>query len=361
MYKTGTTALQTELARSQEAALADGLVYPNAYGANHSHLLNAVYRPDVATVAQRLRAIGLGELVDARTRITVELDALYAETARQGRDLLLSGEALSAWPQSALERVRGTLAQHFGRVVALATVRPPRSFARSAAQQTVKVRLTLPALLAQPPRPFYRKRFVPLIAAFGAQNVRIGIYAPGRLVNDCPLQTVLALLDKPTPRLAAQRAPLVNTAISMTAAKLMSALNSHLAEEPPITVPPAVMKRLRRSPQRKTVQAILDRSPAHLRWPVPVRSAVHGVPGPPFTLPLEVRRALERSLENESAYASSLVGEDIDALDDDGPHCAPTLEECQNFSRDEIRAIVRQLSQSKGVRPERLRYITRWL
>ncbi|UOM36129.1 hypothetical protein [Acuticoccus sp. I52.16.1] len=333
MNKTGTTALQSHMARVRDLARADGLVYPEVLGDNHSMPLAAIFRPDDPTLARLLDRRGGSELLGRADMLRTGLEATCAAAAAAGHDLFLSGEGVGHFPQDACRDLRAFLLRYVDRIVVLAMVRPPRSFARSAAQQRVRYKLTFDDLAARPPVPTYAARFEQHRRVFGADAVRFAVYHRGGLVDGCILRTVLGMIERPLPSLAGERAPRENSAVSMTAIKLLSALNGRDGD-PLAVLPPSIASLLTEGGGGRSVEAL--------------RRAVVGVPGPPFRLPVEVAAAVDAALAEDRAYVDAVLGVPIDSFDDRRDIAgAPRLADMARFSPDEVDAVRDHLARRR--------------
>lgn len=336
MNKTGTTAVQSHMASVREKARGDGLVYPDVFGDNHSYPLAAMFRGDDPKAVRTLRRRGVGDLVDRSASLRAELAALAAATAAEGHDLLLSGEGMGQFSSAACAALRETLAP-FERIVVLGQLRPPRSFARSAAQQRVRFQFSFAALAARPPLPSYRNRFAAFVEAFGRENVRLGVFHPSRLVDGCAFRTLVAMIDRPLPSLADERASVLNSAMSMTAAKVLSALHS-AANGGALDLPPAVANALA-PPGRFGRRRPFDPSAPALR-----QKAIR-IPGPRFAVPFEILTAVDDAVSDDAAYAERLLGEPLGPLDDAPSDNALRLADVATWSDAEIDAAVAHLGR----------------
>lgn len=331
MHKTGTTALQRHMAAAREAAKADGLVFPDLLGENHSLALSVIFRADDPQLARTMKRRGNAA---SQPELDAAFEALCTRTAADGDDLLLSGEGLSHFPEPAVERVRARLERHFDRVVVLAFARPPLSFARSAAQQRVRYRLTLADCVARPPLGQYRQRFEPYRKVFGEADVRLGLYHRAAMVDGCVLATAVSMLDGARPNLARERAAPRNTSVSMTAVKLLSAMHGAPAADPFAALPAPVAAALMRKVGRR--RAWLGPRPSPERLAGAAKAVVVGVPGPPFRLPAEVAEAVLVAGAEDGRWLAQALGLALDEYDDRRDGEPLSLSDCARWSAEEI-------------------------
>ncbi|NBZ87426.1 hypothetical protein [Stagnihabitans tardus] len=141
MQKTGSSAIQAQLAQGREKLAAEGFFYPSLGEdavAGHWQLaaLWAESLPPAHHLAERLRHMGPG----AADRVTLALETAIAQARAHGDGVvLLSAEHLSH-PMSAPggKRLTALFARHGVQVTALAYLRPVTDHYPSAAQQQVK-------------------------------------------------------------------------------------------------------------------------------------------------------------------------------------------------------------------------------
>lgn len=330
MHKTGTTALQRHMASVRATAEADGLIFPDLMGENHSLALSVIFRPDDPQLARTMAKRG-------NTASQPELDAAFeavcARAVAAGQDLFLSGEGLSHFPVSAVERMRDRLARHFDRTVVLAFARPPLSFARSAAQQRIRYRLSLADCVSRPPLGQYRQRFEPYRTVFGEENVRLALYHRDTMVDGCVLATTTAMLDGERPRLAQERASARNTSVSMTAVKLLSAM--HAAPGDPFAALPSPIGAalMRRAHKRR---GLFGPRPSPERAAGAAKALVVGVPGPAFRLPEEIVTAVLTAGADDARWLEETLGLPLGEYDDKPDEARPTLADCTRWSAEEI-------------------------
>ena len=334
MPKTGTTAIQSFCQRNPKLLAAAGLAYPSLVNGNHGGLFEALFAETPWREGSTRQ-----QLLEGRDELLAGLDSYLAARRREGVDVLMSGEALSVFKAPSLERLRTFAARHFDNIVIIVLVRPPLALARSATQQNIKSGRSFRQFLENAPTPALRARLRPMIGVFGKENVRVGLYHKSALVEGDSLQTLLHIIGGDRSALAEARAPRVNTSISLTSAKLMSAFNDAvLQKSAPEGLPAPVMERL-------THPFIAG---LHENFTAPVgvaneRVALLGatmmrVPGPKYRLPREIGELVQSASRVHVGWLKKAFDIDLDAHDDaldEGFAYADTTV----FSAEEIAAI----------------------
>ena len=346
MHKTGSTALQSWCARHRAELARAGLRYPDLPEPNHGNFYVTQFNPVRERYAERLRRRGKSTYFDRRTDVRERFERFLAGAAAEGADVLSSGEAASYLRPRALREIADVVGRHFDRVIVLALVRPPRSFAASLSQEKIKAGDSFDGLLERPPVPHYRRRFQSFIDVFGDDSLRLGIFHRERLREGCVLQTVLSMTDRDVSALAAARAPRANESIGMAAAKLLSAVH-HAAREPGRRpdVPEPVLARLARWEHGRFLDGIGAFGGRDVLWPRRLRRRVHAIEGAPFAVPEAIQERVRDLSGEDVAWMSGRLGVDLAALDVPPTGVAPTLEECRRFNAAEVEAICRALDR----------------
>ncbi|MBC7986182.1 MAG: hypothetical protein H7X93_05860 [Sphingomonadaceae bacterium] len=348
MHKTGTTAAQQLFAEQAELLRAQGLHYFSTRRPNHSFLLTTRYDPDRLDMTQPGVPAVFASLDRARhEKLWRRWGRFLDDVGASDEDALVSAEAAGLLPEDEIERLRDKVLTRFNRMIVLMLARPPLSYAQSAAQQRLKNRVSLPDSELKPPLPQYRARLLGYVGALGNENIRLEIFHHDRLVAGDPAQTLLKMIGKDRPELAELRSPRANESISMTAAKLLSALQT--AREHP--------ERLSEIPE-PVLSALRALSPFYRFADIEAGALVGGflprrlvelirtIPGDKFTLPLEIQRAVPALAGRDAGWLSKQLGANIEDFDVPVDDDAPTLADATRMEPDEIEPIVAHLADA---------------
>lgn len=347
MHKTASSSCQHLFEDSRALLAAEGLHYFKSYDANHSFFLMSFFEAQ-----QR----DIGRLIAARhadPRYAREREALWrdwlgflADTGRSGDDALVSAELGGFLEKPATIRLRDQVLARFDRMVVLMLIRPPLSFARSAALQRLKGSHSLEALAMGLPRPGYRRRLETYEKLLGAGNIRLELFHPERMVAGDPAQTLLAMMGKAGQAVAGLRAPRINEALSRTGAKLLSALQVIRRDPNAESRLPSMLRDALLTLPRAPFDYRLLLSGAYADRPLPPAwtNLAQAIPGDRFTLPAEVQNAITRALREDVEWASARLGADIWAYDTPRDPDAPTLAELTHIDDADAKAIVRHLA-----------------
>lgn len=346
MMKTGTSAVQRYFHNNGERAAAANIVYPHLLLANHGMFLNAMFRPDEGTEAPE-RGLGWAVLRERREDLLEAFAHYLAWAAAAGRDVLISAEMMFSFDAPMLEALRGFVTAHFDEVVVLAMVRPPLAYARSIAQQNVRVRgrLVLDDIIRSPDVPSYRA-FARLMDVFGEDAVRVGLFAGGALADGCVLQALLAMMGGDRSVLAGERAWRTNESISATSVKLFSALNESCREgrlSPHL--PPEVAERFGGGPLAEALWTPDPETYWTPQYPRIFRQEVLRVPGPAFVLPWAAVRRAAAAAEEHVEWLRETFGIDAQPADETGVSERPSVGRLHRFARDETVAICHTLTR----------------
>ncbi|MBJ3775385.1 hypothetical protein [Acuticoccus mangrovi] len=316
MDKTGTTSIQRTL-HLERARLAEaGLVSPHLPSPNHSHFVDSQFRLPLdrfdAVLTARGDAVYVSERAAMRAAFLAEMEAAIGA----GSDAILSAETASTMSAAEAVATREALAPRLGPVTILALVRPPAAYVVSAAQQALSDGKAITQVVEAPRLPRYRERFAAHVDAFGRDRVRLAVFAPGLLVEGCPFQTLLGLMDTPRPALADLRAARANSSMSLTAAKFLSAIHASLAARRRVALPDPIVRAMEAGP----VGAYLAHaSAAEGRPPALPPVLMHhlvSIPGPRFALPCEIAAHLAETGDGARWLADTFG---LDVLGGDTP------------------------------------------
>lgn len=341
--KTGTSSLQRYLHDHPGRLAEAGIAVPPLLAPNHGPFLVAAFGGALDWGRPLERGAGWPMLTARRAELCAALTGYVARRAAEGRDVLVSGEALWRTDEAALGALRAAIRPHVDAIVVLALVRPPAAYARSVAQQLLKVRgaATLEEIAQQPPRAEYA-RLERFARVFGPDNVRVRLFAPASLADGCILQTVLEMIGGARERLRGERAERINESISATAAKLLSALNqSCRLGRPAPALPAPVATRLAGGPLGRLLATRERHNFAWVLLPAALRQPVLRLAGPRFRLP---REAAGRLAAPDADWLAARHGIDVAAADeraDDGP----PLAESSRFAADEVAEVCRLLDR----------------
>lgn len=335
MNKTGSSAVQSYFQRNRKLLGQAGLAYPSLPSPNHSSFLQSQFGPRRHELAQQI----IGRLVASEADLDAfrtAFDGFLATSARAGRDVLLSAEATMKLQQEGYRELRDLALASFDRVVAVALVRPPLSFARSAMQQRLKGGLSVGRFDELPPTPDYARRFGPLIEVFGADNVRLRIYHPATFVAGDVLQTILAMLDGDRSALRDERAPRSNVSVSMTACKALALISGvlHAGGVGP-QVPPPLAARLTAGALGAFFATTRARRVRQL--PPHINGVVLGIAGGGFRLPHALGADLLARSADDIAWMSQRL--DTDLLAHDEPLPPAGSDPFAEWSEPEIAAV----------------------
>lgn len=334
MNKAGSTSCQRLFHRNRELLAADGLLYLQSGRANHSFLMAACFGvPDARARAARRWGMAHEEAVS-------RWEAFLDDARAAGADGLVSAEMLGGGSIPGLERLRDDALRRFDSLVILALVRPPLAYARSFGQQQLKRRAALSDYRDAPPLPRYRARLERWLALVGESNLRLEIFHRDRLVDGDPARTLLAMMGRSGRALDALRAGKENPAMSMTAAKLLSALQRGRRQPASLAdLPEPVLAALRALPPDYCYAALERGERPGALLPHKLARVARRVPGDAFRLPIEVQRAVAERSREEVAWVSRLLGAPLDAYDIAIDESAPGLDQVEAITPLEAQAI----------------------
>lgn len=173
MHKTGSTSIQYSLQHFQDHRFTYANLGNNP---NHSHAIYDTFTHD----AER----GFFDVKPNQSDIDKHKRLLLQAIAANGeRNLIISGEKISAMHPAALVRLRDFLSIYFGQIKVVGYVRPPASYIASAFQQRLKERS--PSF--EPLRLYrsYIETFQKFDEIFGIDNVELWKFDGATLHNRC--------------------------------------------------------------------------------------------------------------------------------------------------------------------------------
>lgn len=225
--KTGTTAIQHQF-HAHRAALRDlGVLYPLA-DANHSFALSGLFRG-------RNRALTVSAKRDYAADGVGGLAQLDAELAGAGdwTHVLFSAEAIAGFSKAELTALRDWLLGHVETVRVVFVIRDPVDWAVSVAQQYLKSRDDVAAILSEPEPLRWRQIVTRLRAVFGGEALSVLEYEALAAVRERFVARFgkAVGLPKGTGKLLRAEQARVNESLSAEAAMLMARVNAMLPEQ----------------------------------------------------------------------------------------------------------------------------------
>lgn len=181
LHKTGTTSIQATLFKNRVRLRRCDINYLSI-NQNHSESLYPLFCANPHLYHMN-RAIGVDTEEKAAERNAIIDKALGDELeGNTCSRFVISGEDLIRLTRTEIERFRQRLEPFATGFCIVVYVRDPYAFVNSAFQQRLRAGATYAQLLANPPRPGYR-RIRKFIEAFGRQNVDIRIFEQARFVD----------------------------------------------------------------------------------------------------------------------------------------------------------------------------------
>ena len=336
MHKTGTTAVQTFFHRSRPLLREAGIEYPAFAKSNHTSALSGLFADprksgDPGPITGQIKA--------ERQKLLTAFANLLKAMRGEGLDMLMSGEGVSLFRPVELAALRDFVSPPYENIVVLGLVRPPLAFARSAAQQRIKGGVTFSTFRRQPPIPQYHRRFAPPVTVFGRPNVRLAPYHRSTLIDGDALQSLFALMGVSDPALAEARAGIANKAVSLTAAKIISAIGDSVALGHAVPSLPAPIRERLDDPHIRALHGDYTTSVAdHTGERALLMSLLLDIPGPRFSLPREILEDVAKSSVTDAAWLLKNFDIDVLALDE-AIGDAPPMEAMHHFDAAEIDAV----------------------
>jgi hypothetical protein len=282
LHKTGSTSIQATMFRNRETLLASGINYL-ALSENHSSTLfpllcDAPHRQPI----NRLAGIDT-EAKAARKNAKTEAALRRELVANRCGTLVISGEELSALRPEALAGLRDRLTPFAAGFRVIVYVREPYATVNSIFQQLLREGQTPEQILADPPRPRYR-RIKSSITVFGRENVDIRLFDPRAFAKGDLMADFLAAIRAPGELAGKLPSVRSNEALSHEAAHLLYAINRRY---------PAVDK----MPNPGRAADIVERLAA--------------IPGQPFRCPRSIFDASEPFIEEDLRWLRSTLGTQV--------------------------------------------------
>ena len=220
--KTGTTAIQHQFDAHRAALLELGVFYP-LDEANHSFALSALFRGR----NRSLTSSYLDDVAASRARIDAELAA-----AKDWSQLVFSAESVAGFSRAELTGLRDWLLTHVETVRIVFVIRDPVDWAVSVAQQHLKSRSDLDALLTTPEPVRWTQIIQRLRAVFGAEALTVLEYEQLAKVRErfaARFARAIGLPGDAAKVLLAEQ-PRVNESLSAEAAMLFARYNAAVPE-----------------------------------------------------------------------------------------------------------------------------------
>ncbi|OWK30939.1 hypothetical protein [Sphingomonas mucosissima] len=164
--KTGTTFIQNHLHANRSALFDAGVIYPLPEP-NHSYALSGIFHAGKVVKAPSPRVRYASDRKRAREALHSELCGADWHT------MVLSAEAVAGFSPGELKDFAGWLAGHVDTTQIIFVVRDPVDWAVSVAQQRLKTRGEVEALLAEPEPPRWSKIITRFRETFGPRAVTV--------------------------------------------------------------------------------------------------------------------------------------------------------------------------------------------
>jgi hypothetical protein len=283
--KTGTTTIQSVLFGARERLRAEGIVYPG-FAENHSAALRSIFAPAPHRIAaNRLRGAGTPEAAAAMA--AQWSDKLEAALAEPGwRELVLSAESASYLPPDRLVQLRDRLMTHADRVIVAVCLRHPFDIRVSLIQEHLKTGGTIAEAVERLSVPGHYRRIIARIrGAFGAENLRLGLFEAMVAEPDGLARAFGALIDLPGGLVPADGERRRNQRMSQRACLVLDRLN----REVPLTVEGG------RNPRRSRHVDLI----------------VRALPGPRFALTPEQAEAMRDAVADDIACGAEVFGREV--------------------------------------------------
>jgi hypothetical protein len=164
--KTGTTLIQNHLHANRGALLEAGVIYPLPEP-NHSYALSGIFHEGKTVKAPSPRTRYAADRQRAREALDAELCGADWHT------MVLCAEAVVGFSPRELKDFAGWLAEHVDTIQIVFVVRDPVDWAVSVAQQHLKARGDVEALLARPEPPRWSRIIARFRETFGMHAVTV--------------------------------------------------------------------------------------------------------------------------------------------------------------------------------------------
>lgn len=299
LHKTGTSSIQATLAGNRRHLRALGFSYSRlcflSRNRNHSGALYTLFSRRAGRYRGNLLHGLSGPWRLAAYRWAVAAFLELEMRLDRAPVFILSGEDMSRLAGNEVRALRARFARHFDRIRVVAYVRPPASYAHSAAQERLRGGATLTRLAAAPPCPRYRRRLAKFIRIFGAEHVHLRLWSPARFPHGDAVAAFLEDIGAPPGvyrRLDVRRR---NASMSAPAAVHLSTANARLP----------LLRHGRRNPARARA----------------LTREIERLEGPAFRMPAEAIARVMANSQADLAWINARLGTDIAAhdRDDAGP------------------------------------------
>ncbi len=336
MHKTGSSAVQDYCRRHPRVLKRLGLAYPRAFYQNHKFGTISLFMDDPKNAREDASHRPRGYAPDDLARA---FDAFLQRAAKKRQHVLLSSETAVNLSPAGLDRLEAAAAPRFAPVEIVALLRPPLSFARSASQQRLKGGVPLGRFEEKLPLPNYEQRFGKMLAHFGTERMHLAPYHPSTLVNGDVFQTVVSLMGLDPAPVAGSRTERRNAAMSLTAAKALSAFNACIRDHAlTADLPPSLAERFDDPVMHRFhdgFRVSFQRHDTPMRLLLPVFAEIAG---PPYRLTANVMEKVAEASKADAEWLSREFGIDIAAYDI-SPDEAVAPEMLATFEPDELARI----------------------
>jgi hypothetical protein len=174
MHKTGTTAIQSAYNGYNDGSLS----YADLGYENHSIPLYTIFSgAEERYHIWKSQRLSNDQIRNKKADLLNRLEGVFLNPPTE--NLLISGEDISALPESGVKELAALIAKHGFEAKILAYVRSPLSFMVSACQEEIKNGESL----TTPPHPVFRHRVEKFIDTFGRDNVEIREFSRNALIG----------------------------------------------------------------------------------------------------------------------------------------------------------------------------------
>lgn len=275
--KTGTTFIQNNFHANRAALLDAGVLYPLPEP-NHSYALSGLFHDDHLEKAPSPRNRYVANPTRARRELDAELGSADWHT------MMLSAESLAGFSRGELQQLSDWLGQHVASVQIIFVVRDPVDWAVSVAQQHLKTRGDVDALLNEPEPPRWSKIIGRFREVFGASAVTVVEYEELAAVRErfAARFALAAGLSTDAAAIVESGSEAVNESLSMEAALMLGRFNARVPER----------QDGRRNPARSGIEP----------------KAFAGLPGGKFDLPHATRLKAHAQSRADVAFLAQEFG-----------------------------------------------------
>lgn len=223
--KTGTTFIQNHFHANRTALLGAGVIYPFPEP-NHSYALSGIFHDDQVEKAPSPRNRYASDRERARQALNAELRIADWHT------MVLSAESLAGFSRGELKNLAGWLADHVDTTQIIFVVRDPVDWAVSVAQQHLKTRGDVEALLNEPEPPRWSRIIARFRETFGMRAVTVLEYEQLAAVREqfAARFALAAGLSMDVAAIVQSDSSAVNESLSMEAALMLGRYNARVPE-----------------------------------------------------------------------------------------------------------------------------------